>query len=30
MEEMLARGMEEGMRLAIGQVEALLEPVHAA
>jgi uncharacterized protein YndB with AHSA1/START domain len=30
MEEMLARGMEEGMRLALGQVEAVLEPVHAA
>ena len=30
MEQMVGGGMEEGMRLAIGQIDALLEPVHAA
>ena len=29
MEEMLAGGMEQGMRQQIGQIYALLEPVHA-
>ena len=28
--EQLAIGMEEGMSVAIGQIDALLEPVHAA
>ena len=28
--ELLAMGMQEGMSLAIGQIDALLEPVHAA
>ena len=30
MEEMISGGMEEGMRLQIGQIDALLEPAHAA
>ena len=30
MEKMIGGGMEEGMRQAIGQIDALLEPVHAA
>lgn len=30
MEKMLTLGMEEGMTAAIGQMEALLEPVHTA
>ena len=28
--EQLAAGMQEGMSIAIGQIDALLEPVHAA
>jgi len=28
--EQLAMGMQEGMSIAIGQIEALLKPVHAA
>jgi uncharacterized protein YndB with AHSA1/START domain len=30
MEELIERGMEQGMSQAIGQMEALLKPVHAA
>ena len=30
MERMLGMGMQEGMGMAIGQIDALLEPVHAA
>jgi uncharacterized protein YndB with AHSA1/START domain len=30
MEKMIAGGMEQGMSQAIGQIDALLEPVHAA
>lgn len=30
MEEMIAGGMEQGMTQQIGQIDALLEPVHAA
>jgi hypothetical protein len=30
MERMLEGGMDEGMRQAIGQIDALLEPVHTA
>ena len=30
MEQMIGGGMEQGMREAIGQIDALLEPVHAA
>jgi uncharacterized protein YndB with AHSA1/START domain len=30
MEKMIGGGMEQGMRQAIGQIDALLEPVHAA
>jgi uncharacterized protein YndB with AHSA1/START domain len=30
MEKMIERGMEQGMRQAIGQIDPLLEPVHAA
>jgi uncharacterized protein YndB with AHSA1/START domain len=30
MEEMIEGGMEQGMSQAIGQIDALLEPVHAA
>ena len=28
--EQLAMGMQEGMSIAIGQIDAVLEPVHAA
>jgi uncharacterized protein YndB with AHSA1/START domain len=30
MKKMIERGMEQGMRQAIGQIDALLKPVHAA
>jgi uncharacterized protein YndB with AHSA1/START domain len=30
MEHMLGMGMQEGMSMALGQIDALLEPVHAA
>ena len=29
MEQMIGGGMEQGMRMAIGQIDALLEPIHA-